>query len=62
MAEKALRVIAVSYKEIDSLEKTELEVRSYSKPREEFSLILIFAMLIFVLEQFLGLTILKNTF
>ncbi|MCK9254605.1 MAG: VWA domain-containing protein [Bacteroidales bacterium] len=50
------------YKEIDSLEKTELEVRSYSKPREEFSLILIFAMLIFVLEQFLGLTILKNTF
>ena len=50
------------YKEIDSLEKTELEVKTYSQPREEFTLILMIAMLIFVVEQLLGLTILKNTF
>ena len=38
------------YKEIDSLEKTELEVKTYSQPREEFTLILMIAMLIFVVD------------
>ncbi len=50
------------YKEIDSLEKTQLEVRSYSQPREEFGLIMLIALGIIILEQILGLTILKNTF
>lgn len=50
------------YKEIDALEKTQLEVRSYSQPREEFGLIMLIALIILVLEQVLGLTILKNTF
>ncbi len=50
------------YKEIDSLEKTQLEVRTYSKPREEYLPVLIIALLLFGLEQILALTILKNTF
>jgi len=50
------------YKEIDSLEKTQLEVRSYSQPREEFAIIMLIAICILVLEQILSLTILKNTF
>ena len=50
------------YKEIDSLEKTQLEVRMYSKPREEFRLIMLLALGILLLEQILRLTILKNTF
>ena len=59
---KDVNIIRDIYKEIDSLEKTELEVKTYSQPREEFTLILMIAMLIFVVEQLLGLTILKNTF
>ncbi len=50
------------YKEIDSLEKTQLEVRSYSQPREEFGIVMLIALGILILEQILGLTILKNTF
>jgi Ca-activated chloride channel homolog len=50
------------YKEIDSLEKTQLEVRSYSQPREEFGIIMIIALAFLALEQILGLTIFKNTF
>ena len=50
------------YGEIDSLEKTQLEVRSYSKPKEEFQYIMLLALLFLFLEQVLRLTILKNTF
>jgi Ca-activated chloride channel family protein len=50
------------YKEIDALEKTQLEVRSYSQPREEFGLIMLIALGFLILEQILGLTIFKNTF
>ncbi len=50
------------YSEIDALEKTQLEVRMYSKPHEEFRLVMILALIIIVIEQILRLTILKNTF
>ncbi len=50
------------YAEIDALEKTQLEVRSYSEPVEEFRLIMLLALGILLLEQILRLTILKNTF
>lgn len=50
------------YKEIDSLEKTQLEVRSYSQPREEFAIIMLIALLILAAEQILVLTLFKNTF
>lgn len=50
------------YAEIDKLEKTQLEVRQYSKPREEFGLIMLIAIGILLLETVLRLTILKNTF
>lgn len=50
------------YKEIDALEKTQLEVRSYSKPWEEYSILMMFAIAFLVIEQILGFTILKNTF
>ncbi len=50
------------YKEIDSLEKTQLEVKSYSKPVEEFQIFALIALALLLLERILGLTILKNTF
>lgn len=50
------------YKQIDALEKTQLEVRSYSSPREEFQLIMLFALGFLFIEQLLRLTILRNTF
>jgi Ca-activated chloride channel family protein len=50
------------YSEIDSLEKTQLEVRSYSKPYEEFGLILLITLSVLLLETILRLTLLKNTF
>ncbi len=50
------------YKEIDSMEKTQLEVKSFSKPVEEFNLFALIALLLLVVERLLGLTVLKNTF
>jgi Ca-activated chloride channel family protein len=50
------------YKEIDLLEKTQLDVRSFSKPKEEFQYILILALALLALEQILRFTILRNTF
>ena len=50
------------YKNIDSLEKTQLEVRSYSQPREEFQLIMLLAFALLLLELILKMTVLKNTF
>lgn len=50
------------YSEIDSLEKTQLEVRMYSQPKEEFGLLLLAAMGLLLIEIILRLTILKNTF
>ncbi len=50
------------YTEIDALEKTQLEVRLYSQPREEFKLILILALCVILLEVVLRFTLLKNTF
>lgn len=56
--EQALRQI---YTEIDRLEKTKLEVTMFSKPREEFFMILFLAIAILVFEKLLGLTFLRNT-
>ncbi len=56
---KELRKI---YTEIDALEKTQLEVRSYSQPREEFQFIMFIALGLLCLEQLLRLTVLRNTF
>jgi Ca-activated chloride channel homolog len=50
------------YKEIDALEKTQLEVKSYSKPWEEYGLLMMIAIGLLIIEQILGFTILKNTF
>jgi Ca-activated chloride channel family protein len=50
------------YKEIDSMEKTQLEVKSFSKPVEEFKFFALIALLLLVVERLLGLTVLKNTF
>lgn len=50
------------YAEIDQMEKTQLEVRSFSQPKEEFALIMLIALGLLVFEQLLRLTILKNTF
>ncbi len=50
------------YAEIDGLEKTQLEVRMYSQPREEFGLIMLIVLAIILFEQLLKYTILKNTF
>jgi len=50
------------YKEIDSLEKTQLEVRMYSQPREEFKLLMLIALGLILLEVVLRFTLLKNTF
>ncbi|MDD4150412.1 MAG: VWA domain-containing protein [Bacteroidales bacterium] len=50
------------YAEIDGLEKTQLEVRMYSQPKEEFALIMLIALGLILFEQILRLTILKNTF
>ncbi|MDD2635899.1 MAG: VWA domain-containing protein [Bacteroidales bacterium] len=50
------------YAEIDGLEKTQLEVRMYSQPKEEFGLIMLIALGLLIIEQILRYTILKNTF
>ncbi len=50
------------YNEIDQMEKTILNVKSFSKPNEEYLPWLILAFLLLCIEQFLGLTVLKNTF
>lgn len=50
------------YKEIDSMEKTQLEVKSYSKPVEEFKLFALIAFALILIERILSLTLLKNTF
>ncbi|MCF0206188.1 MAG: VWA domain-containing protein [Bacteroidales bacterium] len=50
------------YTEIDKLEKTELDVKTFSKPHEEFLPFLLVAFIILLLEQVLGRTLLKNTF
>ncbi len=50
------------YKEIDALEKTQLEVRMYSQPMEEFRFILLLALAIIIFELVLRLTLLRNTF
>ncbi|MBQ3832255.1 MAG: VWA domain-containing protein, partial [Bacteroidales bacterium] len=50
------------YAEIDKMEKTQLDVKSFSKPREEYMPILVWAFILLLIEQILGLTVLKNTF
>ena len=50
------------YAEIDKMEKTQLDVKSFSKPREEYMPILVWAFILLFIEQILGLTVLKNTF
>jgi Ca-activated chloride channel family protein len=48
------------YKEIDKLEKSKIETREYSKKQEEYSRFAIAALILFLLEAFLRLVILKN--
>ncbi len=48
------------YREIDSLEKTEIEVREYTRYHELFALFLLPGLALFVLELVLGATILKT--
>ncbi len=50
------------YAEIDKLEKTQLEVKSFSKPKEEYMTYLLWAFILLLIEEILGLTVLKNTF
>ncbi len=50
------------YTQIDALEKTQLEVRSYTKLHEEFRLLMLIAFGLIVFEQILKMTILKNVF
>lgn len=50
------------YKEIDNMEKTILDVKSFSKPKEEFLPFLILALVFLGVEMILRYTILKNTF
>lgn len=50
------------YSEIDKMEKTILNVQSFSKPHEEFEPLLIWAILLLIFQQILSLTVLKNTF
>ncbi len=48
------------YREIDSLEKTEIDVREYTRYRELFILFLLPGLALFVLELVLGATVLKT--
>ncbi len=48
------------YREIDSLEKTEVDVREYTRYRELFILFLLPGLALFVLELVLGATVLKT--
>jgi Ca-activated chloride channel homolog len=48
------------YREIDSLEKTEINVREYTRYRELFILFLLPGLALFVLELVLGATVLKT--
>ena len=48
------------YREIDSLEKTEVDVREYTRYSELFSLFLLPGLALFVLELVLGSTVLKT--
>lgn len=50
------------YTEIDALEKTILEVKSYSKPKEEYLPLLILAFVLLAVAESLKLTVFKNTF
>ncbi|MDR2835546.1 MAG: VWA domain-containing protein [Bacteroidales bacterium] len=50
------------YKEIDTMEKTILEVKSFSRPKEEFLPFLLLAFSILFLELLLKFTVFKNTF
>ncbi len=50
------------YKEIDNMEKTILDVKSFSKPKEEFLPFLILALVFLGVEMILRYTILRNTF
>jgi Ca-activated chloride channel family protein len=50
------------YKEIDKMEKTILEVKSFSRPREEYQYFLLLALAFLALEFLLRYTVLKNTF
>lgn len=50
------------YSEIDKMEKTILNVQSFSKPHEEYEPLLIWAILLLIFQQILSLTVLKNTF
>lgn len=50
------------YKEIDKMEKTILDVKSYSRPKEEFMPFIFLALLFLTIEFLLRFTILKNTF
>lgn len=50
------------YKEIDQMEKTILEVKSYSRPKEEYQYFLVLAFIFLTLEIVLKHTFLKNCF
>lgn len=50
------------YKEIDKMEKTILNVKSFTKPKEEFLPFLLLALLFLGIEVLLRYTILRNTF
>jgi Ca-activated chloride channel family protein len=48
------------YRSIDSLEKTEIDVREYTRYKELFSLFLLPGLALFALELVLGATVLKT--
>jgi Ca-activated chloride channel family protein len=48
------------YKEIDKLEKSKIETREYSKKQEEYGRFAIAALILFLMEAFLRMVILKN--
>jgi Ca-activated chloride channel family protein len=48
------------YKEIDKLEKSKIETREYSKKQEEYGRFALAALLLFLLEAFLRMVVLKN--
>jgi Ca-activated chloride channel family protein len=48
------------YREIDSLEKTEVDVREYTRYKELFALFLLPGLALFALEMVLGATVLKT--
>jgi Ca-activated chloride channel homolog len=56
--EQALRDI---YKEIDKLEKTKLEVTMHTKPKEEFFIFLLLAIVLLGIERFLNYSLFRSS-